>query len=146
MPYLRVLSAFPWYCLFVHSNERLALILVLNYNTCTMQRQFYFVDGIQPNGASRRLMRRHVMQGKNAGKRVYRKSKLGLEQPRSQTDIPVASLIRTGPGSLLTFLLPIDMTRESVEIIDECKIVRNDPRLCKSSTDEVSSSLCFDGR
>ncbi|CAK7211574.1 hypothetical protein SCUCBS95973_001161 [Sporothrix curviconia] len=41
-----------------------------------MDGKFMFVDGIQNDRPTKRLMRRHVMQGKNAGKIVYRPSRL----------------------------------------------------------------------
>ncbi|KAL7943490.1 hypothetical protein V8C42DRAFT_329199 [Trichoderma barbatum] len=43
---------------------------------------FYFVDGAQTNSAAKKLIRSHVMKGKNAGKRFHRRSRLQLEPPR----------------------------------------------------------------
>ncbi|GAD98560.1 hypothetical protein FG04937.1 [Paecilomyces variotii No. 5] len=52
-----------------------------------MEKAFYFVDGIQPDRTSKKLMRRHVMKGKNAGRKLQRASRAGLpihlHQPKS---------------------------------------------------------------
>ncbi|KAL7908079.1 hypothetical protein GGI35DRAFT_486222 [Trichoderma velutinum] len=43
---------------------------------------FYFVDGAQTNRAAKKLVRSHVMKGKNAGKKFHRRSRLQLAPPR----------------------------------------------------------------
>ncbi|KAL7953566.1 hypothetical protein V8C34DRAFT_296612 [Trichoderma compactum] len=43
---------------------------------------FYFVDGAQTNRAAKKLARSHVMKGKNAGRKVHRRSRLQLAPPR----------------------------------------------------------------
>ncbi|KAL9473213.1 hypothetical protein ACSS6W_007593 [Trichoderma asperelloides] len=43
---------------------------------------FHFVDGIQTNRAAKKLVRSHVMKGKNAGKRFHRRSRRQLAPPR----------------------------------------------------------------
>ncbi|KAE8138646.1 hypothetical protein BDV38DRAFT_69075 [Aspergillus pseudotamarii] len=45
-----------------------------------MEKTFYFIDGLQPDRTSKKLMRRHVMKGKNAGKKVHRASREGLSK------------------------------------------------------------------
>ncbi|KAL3703951.1 hypothetical protein TMatcc_009641 [Talaromyces marneffei ATCC 18224] len=46
-----------------------------------MDRKFLFVDGIQTGKTARQRIRRHVMNGKNAGKKVHRRSRLDLLRP-----------------------------------------------------------------
>lgn len=41
-----------------------------------MAGSFIFVDGLQNDRPTKRLMRRHVMQGKNAGKTIHRPSRM----------------------------------------------------------------------
>ncbi|EHK20396.1 uncharacterized protein TRIVIDRAFT_48760 [Trichoderma virens Gv29-8] len=43
---------------------------------------FFFVDGAQTDRAAKKLVRSHVMKGKNAGKRFHRRSRLQLALPR----------------------------------------------------------------
>lgn len=40
-----------------------------------MTQQFMFIEGLQADMASKKLMRRHVMRGKNAGKKLQRPSR-----------------------------------------------------------------------
>ncbi|KAI5461788.1 hypothetical protein BGZ63DRAFT_424645 [Mariannaea sp. PMI_226] len=108
-----------------------------------MDKEFFFVDGIQPDRASKRLMRRHVMKGKNAGKTINRPSRLQLAKQRPGTlshltcphtsHRPNASQclskgwIKTSPyaihgnlgGGLFTFMLPVKVTPDALRIIHE---------------------------
>lgn len=43
-----------------------------------VQKTFHFMDGLQAGPDSKKQMRRHVMMGKNAGKKVHRPSKRDL--------------------------------------------------------------------
>lgn len=45
---------------------------------------FIFVDGRQPDRSTQRRMRRHVMQGKNAGRTLDRPSRLPPAEKRKQ--------------------------------------------------------------
>ncbi|KAK2616451.1 hypothetical protein QQS21_000693 [Conoideocrella luteorostrata] len=49
-----------------------------------MDQQFMFVDGRKTDRASKKLVRRHVMKGKNAGKKVLRPTRLALQDARKQ--------------------------------------------------------------
>jgi hypothetical protein len=57
-----------------------------------MDQKFLFVDGVQTGKAARQRIRRHVMNGKNAGKKVQRRSRLDLIRPipyhQKQNDSP----------------------------------------------------------
>lgn len=46
-----------------------------------MDQKFLFVDGVETGKAARKRIRRHVMNGKNAGKKVHRRSRLDLIRP-----------------------------------------------------------------
>ncbi|GKZ71396.1 hypothetical protein AnigIFM50267_007437 [Aspergillus niger] len=46
-----------------------------------MDQKFLFVDGVQIGKTARKQIRRHVMNGKNAGKKVHRRSRLDLIRP-----------------------------------------------------------------
>ena len=111
-----------------------------------MRKTFYFVDGIQADKTSKRLMRRHVMKGKNAGKRFHRPSKLGLQVAQRQPDINETTLssriygdlnevecrsnwryvspttvARSCEKSFLIFSLPVEVPPASMKIINECE-------------------------
>lgn len=109
-----------------------------------MEKTFYFVNGISPDEPSKKLMRRHVMKGKNAGKTIRRRSRLDLQvaQYRPNTagnpshisenlneedqsadwryESPNRLDTRFG-DAFLTFSLPVEVTPNSREIINECK-------------------------
>lgn len=111
-----------------------------------MEKSFFFIDGIQADKTSKRLMRRHVMKGKNAGKKFQRAPRPGLQGARPWPDAvgtPVHSRISdirqelycvnseylpsiTADGNLgnanLTLSLPVmDIWSYSLKVIDECK-------------------------
>lgn len=46
-----------------------------------MGQEFLFVDGVETGKAARQQIRRHVMNGKNVGKKVHRRSRLDLIRP-----------------------------------------------------------------
>ncbi|KAJ2981178.1 hypothetical protein NQ176_g2186 [Zarea fungicola] len=49
-----------------------------------MSGNFQFINGLEQDSASRKLLRRHVMMGKNAGKRINRPSKKALRERQDQ--------------------------------------------------------------
>lgn len=108
---------------------------------------FYFVDGRDADRESKRLMRRHVMKGKNAGKRVHRGSRLALQKARAVAakypDKPLQPVVhysyeqrvrdmnwiylslgsaaRSFGNVLQPFSLPFEVTVESLGVINRCK-------------------------
>ncbi|KAB8268312.1 hypothetical protein BDV30DRAFT_17796 [Aspergillus minisclerotigenes] len=49
-----------------------------------MEKTFCFIEGFQPGRLSKKLMRRHVMKGKNAGKKIHRGSREALSKDLHQ--------------------------------------------------------------
>lgn len=112
-----------------------------------MNKTFFFIDGIQPDRASKRRMRRHVMKGKNAGKTFHRPSRLGRANHQPNTTVvppplPVSrqpnkqrhytdwicvssNTIRSCGNALLTFSLPVAVSPYSLKIINECMNARH---------------------
>jgi len=113
-----------------------------------MGKTFYFIDGVQADKTSKRLMRRHVMKGKNAGKRVHRPSRLGLQaaqrhpeiiknknsvssqscgDPRqgecrsNWRDVFFTPLARSCETSFLAFPLPVEVSPDALKTINECE-------------------------
>lgn len=113
-----------------------------------MEKKFHFVNGISPDEASKRLVRRHVMKGKNAGKKVHRRSRMDLQVTQSRPNIvnnplrlsedmmqkyyrtnwryvsPSRLSIDFGNAFLpfsLTFSPPVEVTPDSLDIINECE-------------------------
>lgn len=108
---------------------------------------FYFLDGRDADPESKRLMRRHVMKGKNAGKRVHRGSRLALQKARALAakypDNPLQPVVhysyqqrvrdmnwiylslgsaaRSFGNVLQPFSLPFEVTVESLSVINKCK-------------------------
>ena len=58
-----------------------------------MQKGFFFIDGVQPYRAAQKSMRRHVMKGKNAGKKLVRPSR--LKQQAKPHEIKVLDIGKT---------------------------------------------------
>lgn len=98
-----------------------------------MGEKFHFVDGIGADRASKRLMRSHVMKGKNAGKTLHRRTRPGARRQRSEVitkcreseiaECQLASPVDTSLmlGSLLrTLSTPVDFTRYSLGVIHKC--------------------------
>ena len=112
-----------------------------------MHQDFFFIDGIQADKTSKRLMRRHVMKGKNAGRTLHRPSRTKQRVSRSQAQfvstlatcdtaneheqhdnaldwlLPLspAFMVSKRLGNGLSLGVPIQVTRESLEVINECK-------------------------
>ncbi|KAJ5574042.1 uncharacterized protein N7459_008469 [Penicillium hispanicum] len=103
-----------------------------------MQKTFHFIDGVQPDRKAQRSMRRHVMKGKNAGKKLHRPSRLAQRIPphefsaidagdpidqkgpgTGQLVIPSNTLERGFREAILTTSLPIlNINLHSHQIID----------------------------
>lgn len=114
-----------------------------------MEKTFHFVNGITNDEKSKKLMRRHVMKGKNAGKKVHRRSRLDLQVTRSQPNVsdgfsridadereidhmnhaewkylsPSSVSVELG-NVFLTLSLPVEITPHSLEVINKCKKVQ----------------------
>lgn len=112
-----------------------------------MEKTFFFVNGIANDEKSKKLMRRHVMKGKNAGKKIHRRSRLDLQVTQSQFNVsdgpshihternqfdhmnhtdwrylsPDRVSIQHG-NIFLTFSLPVEVTPYSLEVINKCGI------------------------
>ncbi len=107
-----------------------------------MEKSFFFVDGTQVNKTTRKLMRSHVMKGKNAGRTIHRPSKLDLTkgspyhyQPLQRDrylpdeDATSAKQIQSYPtviarniGNLfVTLSFPLELTANSLDIISQCQ-------------------------
>ncbi|KAM0233216.1 hypothetical protein ACHAPO_007295 [Fusarium lateritium] len=72
-----------------------------------MEQSFFFVDGLHADRNSKKLMRQHVMKGKNAGKTFHRPSRAGqvvryhaMERTARPTGTP-----------FLTFPFPVPVTK-----------------------------------
>lgn len=109
-----------------------------------METSFHFVNGIETDRASKRLMRRHVMKGKNLGKKLHRPSKLtpakaapgateaadevsrlrgrGASDPsQGQKSLPVVHLARDFGTPFQTLAHSVTLTPDSLPIIHQCK-------------------------
>ncbi|PNP47968.1 hypothetical protein THARTR1_10387 [Trichoderma harzianum] len=103
---------------------------------------FYFVDGAQTNRAAKKLARSHVMKGKNAGKKLHRRSRLQLAPPRvnagertiilrrdldksqkefhySDEEYAKLMAIMEYPRNAILTGLPVNITNHSMEIMNE---------------------------
>lgn len=47
-----------------------------------MDKSFEFIDSTKSDRLTKRLVRSHAMKGKNAGKKLHRRSRLDLYQPQ----------------------------------------------------------------
>jgi hypothetical protein len=105
-----------------------------------MEKTFCFIDGTQPDKTSKRLMRQHVMKGKNAGKKFHRRSRLGLRitphQPKTITagDVhqeghctdkigaPSSTINRNFGDTIFTSSIPVvEINPHSLNIINQCE-------------------------
>ncbi|PKS08008.1 hypothetical protein jhhlp_006620 [Lomentospora prolificans] len=107
-----------------------------------METSFHFVNGIETDRASKRLMRRHVMKGKNLGKKLHRPSKLtpakaapgateaadevsrlrgrGASDPsQGQKSLPVVHLARDFGTPFQTLAHSVTLTPDSLPIIHQ---------------------------
>lgn len=110
-----------------------------------MGQEFLFVDGVETDQAARQQIRRHVMNGKNAGKKVHRRSRLDVIRPtpyyrkqkasqncESQTietehrskDQNLAYPIMTHRSlgnPFLTLSYPVQTTSYTINVFNQCK-------------------------
>jgi hypothetical protein len=109
-----------------------------------MEKSFHFVNGISNDEKSKKLMRRHVMMSKNAGKKIQRRSRLDLQVTQSRpTAASNSSRISVNlkqrysyadwqfvspnrfsidcGNAFLTFSVPVEVTPYSLGIINECE-------------------------
>ncbi|KAI1051637.1 hypothetical protein LB506_003046 [Fusarium annulatum] len=80
-----------------------------------MQQNFFFVDGLNADKTSKKLMRRHVMKGKNAGKTFHRPSRTNqVVQCRPMERIP-----RPLATQFFSFPFPMPVTKVAGKAIDD---------------------------
>jgi hypothetical protein len=103
-----------------------------------MERKFQFVDNGAPlDGITRKSMRSHVMKGRNAGKTLQRRSRLGLgvsgtkrhdfqtlskDETATMHNLAISRPVERNLGNVLhTFHFPIELNDSSVRSILQCK-------------------------
>ncbi|CCT71038.1 uncharacterized protein FFB20_07445 [Fusarium fujikuroi] len=80
-----------------------------------MEQNFFFVDGLNADKTSKKLMRRHVMKGKNAGKTFHRPSRTSqIVQYRPMERIP-----RPLATQFFSFPFPVPVTKVAGKAIDD---------------------------
>ncbi|KAF5245621.1 hypothetical protein FANTH_7257 [Fusarium anthophilum] len=80
-----------------------------------MEQNFFFVDGLNADKTSKKLMRRHVMKGKNAGKTFHRPSRTNqVVQYRPMERIP-----RPLATQFFSFPFPVPVTKVAGKAIDD---------------------------
>jgi hypothetical protein len=101
-----------------------------------MEKTFQFVDSsAKVDRVTRKLIRSHVMKGKNAGKTVHRRSRLELgagRTPCGDASLPngearkrnaeeLGPVARNLGNVLRTFQFPVELSENSLKIINQCK-------------------------
>jgi hypothetical protein len=101
-----------------------------------MEKTFKFVDSsAKVDRVTRKLMRSHVMKGKNAGKTVHRRSRFELsagrtpcsdacfpnEEARKRNAEELGPVARNLGNVLRTFQFPVELSESSLKSIDQCK-------------------------
>ena len=109
-----------------------------------MAQPFQFVDGLNPDRASKRRMRQHVMKGKNAGRTVQRKSRLDVlakwhnapadvnistiakplveeERHGNGEDMPVPDPEMRFGGAFQSLALPVEVAAYPMKVINDCE-------------------------
>ena len=93
-----------------------------------MGQTFLFIEGIDADQASKRLMRRHVMKGKNVGKTLHRPTRPDLRAARRQAYAkaypklcPENQVAAVFGNPLLTFSFPVQVTPQAIQTINDCK-------------------------
>lgn len=101
-----------------------------------MEKTFKFVDSsAKVDRVTRKLMRSHVMRGKNAGKTVHRRSRFELsagrtpcgdasfpnEEARKRNAEELGPVARNLGNVLRTFQFPVELSESSLKSIDQCK-------------------------
>jgi hypothetical protein len=110
-----------------------------------MEKTFQFVDGASVDNTTRKLIRRHVMKGKNAGRKIHRPSKLVAKRrpgdchafqqltciPKSKTDLQCVApyhgmVARSFHNSLLSLSFPFEfeLTPHSTKVISQCEYIK----------------------
>lgn len=115
-----------------------------------MENSFHFVDGFRPDRASKKLMRRHVMRGKNAGKQLRRRSRKDLTSvdvhpfketsflcPGRQEGNSIRFSKSFGHETLTGVPLLVEVNPHSLGIIDKC-------RLSPSGSENYSNQVPLD--
>ena len=93
-----------------------------------MERSFLFVDGVQADKSSKRLLRRHVMKGKNAGKTVHRRSRLPKCRPKiNDTTADSSRSVRDFERTYLTVSPSFSISPDSLRVINDCEDGNDDP-------------------
>jgi UDP-N-acetylenolpyruvoylglucosamine reductase len=83
-----------------------------------MEQNFFFVDGLKADKNSKKLMRQHVMKGKNAGKTFHRPSRTSqVIQYR-----PMERIARPIGSQFCSFPFPVPLTKTASKSIDDCKL------------------------
>ncbi|KAH7202254.1 hypothetical protein DER44DRAFT_887277 [Fusarium oxysporum] len=80
-----------------------------------MEQTFFFVDGLNADKTSKKLMRRHVMKGKNAGKTFHRPSRTNQVvhyRPMERIPRPLAT-------QFFSFPFPVPVTKVAGKAIDD---------------------------
>lgn len=103
-----------------------------------MERTFQFVDNSATvDGVTRKLVRSHVMKGKNAGKTVHRRSRLELGASRTtrryfetlsedeaakRRNLEISRPVERNLGNVLnTFHFPVELNESSLKSMHQCK-------------------------
>lgn len=105
-----------------------------------MEKTFQFVDSTKVDSVTRKVMRSHVMRGKNAGKTVHRRSRLdlgagrmpydnasplrdlqSLHEAKRRDSEELRSIERNLGNVLCTFPFPVELSENSLKTIDRCK-------------------------
>jgi hypothetical protein len=110
-----------------------------------MDQKFLFVDGVHIGKSARKQIRRHVMNGKNAGKKVHRRLRLDLIRPtpyyhkreisqQCEHQIVEKQVIRIDQSlacpvmnhrnlgnPFLTLSYPVETTSYTINVFNECK-------------------------
>ncbi len=101
-----------------------------------MKKTVQFVDNsAKVDRVTRKLMRSHVMKGKNSGKIVHRRSRLELgagwtpcddasfpsEEARKLEGEELGTVARNLGNVLRTFQFPVELSESSLKCIGQCK-------------------------
>lgn len=108
------------------------------YFQAMMERTFQFVDNSATvDVVTRKLMRSHVMKGKNTGKTLHRRSRLELVPSRTTQDyfetlsedeaakrrnLEISRPVERNLGNVLhTFHFPVELNESSLKSMHQCK-------------------------
>jgi hypothetical protein len=96
-----------------------------------MVQDFQFIDGTKHDGATRRLARSHVMKGKNAGRKLNRRSRKEARPSKRQTSSQVSGVSSNNECMWSPILIdtlrfvsfPVDALPESQFVINHCMCI-----------------------